>query len=501
MRERLVKQQRVLPKAQDCFYSSKKDYDNIMKQIGELPGGHDAFNEFLQVLVELSFGLGNALSPNLGKETLLALQRIPSLVLECGWYPDLKDDSEFGLKNIGQLCNLESLEVDFADCASLQTVDDLGNALGRLPVLQKLAFNFAGCISLQSLRKVCKGLQKKPSLSHFVATFEECCELKSLEPLGNAMVDMSFLVVLDLNLSGCSSAHQGAQQESFDTIADAMAKLVHLQVYKLNFSKSPQLISVDNFGRNILPSPNIKAVTLDFSDCKELCDVDALGIGLGRTNYANLSSLTMNFNRCANLLSIENIGSAIQSMNALERLSITCIESPITTVDGFGRALMKLGFRQKQQKKKQEPLSFLHFDFSRTNVASLEELGRGLTHVTYHLTTLRFGFNHCYEITTLRKFCEQLKKCDCQPATVQLDFSFCLGLLSAPERNPDDLDDERFNRAAIFDTFRGLQNSWEIVESKRRVLAEDMTPSRHAHGAASPASLDTTPSKRPQALV
>ena len=84
---------------------------------------------------------------------------------------------------------------------------------------------------------------------------------------------------------------------------------------------------------------------------------------------------------------------------------------------------------------------------------------------------------------------------------MQLDFSICLGLLSAPERNPDDLDDERFNRAAIFDTFRGLQNSWEIVELKRRVLAEDMTPSRHAHGAASPASLDTTPSKRPQALV
>ena len=109
-----------------------------------MPAGRVAARDFVCCVVELSFGLGKAvtLASEAGAEHLSRLSQVEMDLTWCGAEVASLAATELGHACTSRLPGLRVLKVCLAGCSAIQGIGDLGYALAGLTRLQELSLDF-----------------------------------------------------------------------------------------------------------------------------------------------------------------------------------------------------------------------------------------------------------------------------------------------------------------------------------------------------------------------
>ena len=162
--KRMQQAQPVVKPVKECQYSSKEDYDRIMHKIGLIAGGHRAFDDFVECIVDLSFGICKRLgtASEAAKQKLELLQ---SVEMNCTWDRSIEDlEQELGMgSELSRLRSLQDLTARFQGNARLGSVAPLGAGLAFLTGLRVLRVDLGDCAALRSLDEVARGVGGRSS--------------------------------------------------------------------------------------------------------------------------------------------------------------------------------------------------------------------------------------------------------------------------------------------------------------------------------------------------
>ena len=255
-----------LPEAEACETTTPEDRRRILAEIGAMPGGRVAFQEFVRCLVELTFGLcqGVKWASQAGAG---GLARLSQVEIDLSWCGDgVADLAATGLGHecASRLPALRVLRVHLRGCSALRDVEALGCALGALPDLRELCLDLRGCCALSDLRPVGRGLAVMHALRELSLHFCECSSLCDLQPLTQNFSALRALTQLRIDLASCG------RLLSVQPLANSLAELRELKGLSLAL---PGCDDVDRDGFAALTASlpqKLATLTLDFNSCGQV---------------------------------------------------------------------------------------------------------------------------------------------------------------------------------------------------------------------------------------
>eukprot|EP00930_Biecheleria_cincta_P074058 TRINITY_DN6128_c0_g3_i1.p1 TRINITY_DN6128_c0_g3~~TRINITY_DN6128_c0_g3_i1.p1 ORF type:complete len:668 (+),score=143.39 TRINITY_DN6128_c0_g3_i1:38-2041(+) len=248
-----------------CDATNPADKEMILKDILALDGGIDAYDAFVNRLLELSLGCARKFK-DIGQIGLDAIRRMQSLDMDMTWAGEkmtslhelIPDDSVFST-----MVQLTSLRIDSGGLERLENIDAL-RGIGTLVRLQKLSIILSGCTQIPSIDALtCLG--QLNSLLQLTLNLGFCEKITSIDALA-CLDPPNSLLQLTFSLAGCS------QITSIDALTfNGQRKL--LQKLKLNLSCC-QITSIDAL-TFIGQLKLLQKLTLNLSCC-QVADISPL---------------------------------------------------------------------------------------------------------------------------------------------------------------------------------------------------------------------------------
>lgn len=202
-----------------------------------------------------------------------------------------------------------AVDLSFGRLDSLQAV-----TASELPTLKDLTMNFTyvldGCTSLASIGITDESFRKLLHLETLRMTFEHCSNLQHLDGLNVGLIQLSSLKSLSLNCWNCKDLTRVSELDQ------ALSQLTQLQKFTLDLGGSG--IS-DTFGL-LGHLPSLTELILSFRECKDLCNISALGLSL--SSLSKLTKLDMDFEDCSSLTSISSLGFGLSRASQLTDLRL-----------------------------------------------------------------------------------------------------------------------------------------------------------------------------------
>jgi len=173
---------------------------------------------------------------------------------------------------VGQLPVLNHLELWFKGCSQLTSADQLGEALMHLTKLSHLVLDLSGCRKLagETISALCRGLAGPKQLRHLVLFFGGCSMLADVDALGASLGKLTSLSEFRLGASFCS------ELTSLDGLSSGLIGLQDLEVFRLDAERCPRLHDVGIVGTSLASLARLRRVTLVLDERVAVASTDAL---------------------------------------------------------------------------------------------------------------------------------------------------------------------------------------------------------------------------------
>lgn len=187
---------------------------------------------------------------------------------------------------------LEDLQLGFAECAGLSTLEGLAPGFVFGECLRSLSLQFLRCTRLESMVGLEGPLSSLSALERLEIDFSGCSGLRSLDALAS-LVELPLLSHLKMCLHRCSALESLGR-----LVGEALGSCVSLSHLVLDFSNCANLACVDALSA-LGNSPALKKISLDFSGCLKLVSIQEVECGVAQLSH--LEEIDVSFNYCTSL--------------------------------------------------------------------------------------------------------------------------------------------------------------------------------------------------------
>jgi len=333
----------------------------------------------------------------------------------------LKSLEELGqLRGLGRL---HSLHLDCSFCEELTSMKGLDQGLAGLKELRSMHLNFGKCSKLTSIKELDEGLAQLKALTTAHLNFSRCSSLKSSETFGNGFRQLQALDSLHLDFSRCE------ELTSIKGLEQGLGQLEVLRSMHLNFERCVKLASISELQEGLVQLKGLTSALLKFSGCSSLKCVEELGESL--VQLQTLTSLHLDFTGCVKPTSVEKFGKNLALLKALNTLYVAFEPSP-----GLPK-VMREKFASENEFLIASPPYLIFASCSglpkvlallTSGFTSVEDFGRCLVHVQT-LTHLDLNFSGCSSLTSLQEFGKGIMQLRGLTSLI-LNFSNCASIMS-----------------------------------------------------------------------